>query len=288
MAEAAAGSGGPSPDGGAQPATDDAQAVEMPATISQERLHLIEHVASVDRRLSQIADALAGTQATAAAARSTPAWQRVTDGETRVQVGIAIAALIFLQTRVPQHLSLAGSWLLPAVEVVMIAVLLVLDPGRISRTEKVVRIFSLGFVAVASLANGWAASALVVGLVHGTEGRSAPSLLIVGGNIWLTNVLIFAIWYWELDRGGPAARAAAMRTTPDFVFPQMTSPDLGTPDWEPQFGDYLYLALTNATAFSPTDTMPYTRWSKLTMGLQSLISLSVGALIIARAVNILQ
>jgi uncharacterized membrane protein len=256
MAEAPAGSGTPPPDGAAHGAADGTHTVEVPAS--------------------------------AAAARKTPAWQRVTDGETRVQVGVAIAVLIFLQTRVPQHLSLAGSWVLPTVEVIMIAGLVVLDPGRISRTEKFVRALSLGFVAVASLANGWAAAALVVGLVRGTEGRSAPSLLIVGGNIWVTNVLIFAIWYWELDRGGPAARAAALRKTPDFVFPQMTSPELAEPEWEPEFGDYLYLALTNATAFSPTDVLPYTRWSKMTMAVQALTSLSVGALIIARAVNILQ
>jgi uncharacterized membrane protein len=78
-----------------------------------------------------------------------------------------------------------------------------------------------------------------------------------------------------------------MKPLPDFVFPQMTSTGLAHPDWEPWFGDYLYLAVTNATAFSPTDTLPFSRWSKLTMGVQSLVSLSVGALIVARAVNIL-
>jgi hypothetical protein len=176
---------------------------------------------------------------------------------------------------------------LPLVEAAMIVALLILDPGRISRTERYVRTLGLGFVAVASLANAWALGYLVAGLLRGTTGRSAESLLTSGGNIWLTNVIIFAIWYWELDRGGPAARAQALAATPDFVFPQMTSPELAPAEWEPQFGDYLYLAFTNATAFSPTDVLPYSRWSKMAMALQAMISVSVGALIVARAVNIL-
>ncbi len=162
------------------------------------------------------------------------------------------------------------------------------NPLRISTFDLRVRRLGLMLIALASFANGWAAAYLVIGLVRGTEGRSAEGLILVGGNIWLTNVLIFALWYWELDRGGPGARARAMQPLPDFVFPQMTTQELAEPEWEPTFGDYLYLAVTNATAFSPTDTLPFSRWSKLTMGVQSLVSLSVGALIIARAVNILQ
>jgi hypothetical protein len=103
----------------------------------------------------------------------------------------------------------------------------------------------------------------------------------------LTNVIVFALWYWELDRGGPASRAAARRIHPDFLFPQMSVPDLVHPDWEPAFVDYLFLAFTNATAFSPTDTMPLSRWAKMAMMVQASISVVVVALVIARAVNIL-
>jgi uncharacterized membrane protein len=93
--------------------------------------------------------------------------------------------------------------------------------------------------------------------------------------------------YWELDRGGPAARAAAVRTHPDFLFAQMQNPELADPEWEPQFVDYLYLSFTNATAFSPTDVLPLSRWAKLTMMVQSAVALVVVALVVARAVNVL-
>ena len=104
----------------------------------------------------------------------------------------------------------------------------------------------------------------------------------------LHNVVVFALWYWELDRGGPVARAQATSQYPDFVFPQMLTPELAPTHWESAFVDYLYLSFTNATAFSPTDVLPLSRWAKLTMMVQSAVSLATVALVIARAVNILQ
>ena len=101
-------------------------------------------------------------------------------------------------------------------------------------------------------------------------------------------MIVFSLWYWDLDRGGPVARAHAMRAHPDFLFPQMASPELAPPDWEPLFVDYFYTSFTNATAFSPTDVMPLSRWAKLAMMLQSAVSLATLALVIARAVNILK
>jgi len=96
------------------------------------------------------------------------------------------------------------------------------------------------------------------------------------------------LWYWELDRGGPAARAAAVHTDPEFLFPQMASRHIAKPDWAPGFADYLYVSFTNATAFSPTDTMLLPRWAKMIMLLQSAVSLVTIALVIARAVNVLK
>jgi len=249
---------------------------------------LVEKVAAVDRRLGQVLAALERAETRTTPADGTPTWRRVTQGEERLPVTLAVLVMIALQSRVPTRFTPLGTWTLALIEFAILIVLVALNPRRITRTEQHLRMLSLVLLGVASLANGWAAAYLVVGLVRGTEGRSAVELLTVGGNIWLTNILIFGLWYWDLDRGGPAARAQALADTPDFVFPQMTSPQLASPDWEPKFGDYLYLAMTNATAFSPTDTMPFSRWSKLTMGLQALISLGVGALIVARAVNILQ
>jgi uncharacterized membrane protein len=138
-----------------------------------------------------------------------------------------------------------------------------------------------------SIANAWSAVRLAVRVVEGTMGKDATVLLLTGAAIWLTNVIVFSLWYWDLDRGGPVARALATRTNPDFLFAQMQAPELAPPDWEPGFVDYLYLSFTNATAFSPTDVLPLSRWAKLMMMLQSVVSLVTVALVIARAVNIL-
>jgi len=100
-------------------------------------------------------------------------------------------------------------------------------------------------------------------------------------------VLIFALWYWELDRGGPADRCHAVRMYPDFLFPQLQQPDLAPADWKPSFTDYLYLSLTNAISFAASDVTPLTRWAKMMMMLQSAVSVAAIALVVARAVNIL-
>jgi hypothetical protein len=124
--------------------------------------------------------------------------------------------------------------------------------------------------------------------VRDTAKLTAPELIVTGGAIWLTNVIVFGLWYWEFDRGGPVARVHATHLYPDFQFVQMVSPEMAPPEWEPAFGDYLYLSFTNAAAFSPTDVMPLSRWAKMAMLLQSVISIVTVALVIARAVNILQ
>jgi uncharacterized membrane protein len=108
----------------------------------------------------------------------------------------------------------------------------------------------------------------------------------VGAAVWLTNIIVFALWYWEFDRGGPVARAQGTKPHPYFLFPQMESPHLAHEHWEPAFADYLYLAFTNATAFSPTDAMPLSRWSKMAMLTQSAVSLVTVALVISRAVGL--
>jgi hypothetical protein len=139
-----------------------------------------------------------------------------------------------------------------------------------------------------SLTNGWSLAKLAVGIVGGKVALAAGPLLVTGAVIWLTNVVVFALWYWEFDRGGPVARALNTKQYPDFQFSHMVSPpDQVPPDWEPAFPDYLYLAFTNASAFSPTDVMPMSRWAKLAMTVQSVISIVTVALVVARAVGIL-
>ncbi|HEY6295031.1 MAG TPA: hypothetical protein VIX15_05150 [Streptosporangiaceae bacterium] len=218
-----------------------------------------------------------------------PAWKRPTAGEARWQVAVAVAVAVALQYPLPGRLVLLRPvWLLPTLQGLLLIALVMANPRRINIESRAIRLLSLTLAALLSLANAWSVVRLVVGLVQGTAGNSAGSLLVTGGTIWLINVIVFALWYWEFDRGGPVARAYAVRTYPDFQFVQMASPQLAPPDWEPTFGDYLYLSFTNATAFSPTDTMPLSRWAKMGMTAQATVSIVAVALVVARAVNILR
>ena len=148
-------------------------------------------------------------------------------------------------------------------------------------------VLTLTMTAIVSIANGDLAGAARAPAAAPRRVTNGHELIIAGSEIWLTNVLIFALWYWEVDRGGPGVRAAGLDGQPDFLFPQMTDESELYPGWRPQFVDYLYVSLTNATAFSPTDTMPLSVQAKMIMGLQSLISLVTIGLVVSRAVNIL-
>jgi uncharacterized membrane protein len=217
-----------------------------------------------------------------------PAWLHETRGEGRWPVAAAMVVAIGLQVALPDNLVLVCRWLLPGLELALLIGMIIASPVRFNRESRLLRTTSLILTWLLSLANAWSATVLVIGLVNGQLGQDAGPLLSTGAAIWLTNIIAFAIWYWQFDRGGPAARAHARRTLPDLQFVQMQNPELAHPDWEPQFTDYLYLSFTNATAFNPTDVMPLTRWAKLTMLGQSLVSLITVALVIARAVNILK
>jgi uncharacterized membrane protein len=194
---------------------------------------------------------------------------------------------ICLQLALPDQLTLVSRWLLPGMELAVLIGIVMANPNRLDRESAVLRTASLVLTGLLTVATAWSAALLAEGLIHGRFGKDAGPLLATGAAIWLTNVIAFALWYWQFDRGGPAARAHARRRVPDLLFPQMQSPDLAPPEWEPAFVDYLYLAFTNATAFSPTDVMPLSRWAKLTMLTQALVSLVIVVLVIARAVNIL-
>ena len=138
-----------------------------------------------------------------------------------------------LQGALPDRLVLHPTWLLPTLEALLLVALVIANPYRINKRSKGLRLLGLSTAALLSLANAWSVTRLVIGLVNGTEGNGAGSLLITGGMIWLTNVIVFALWYWEFDRGGPASRANADRAYPDFQFAQMATPQLAPPDWEP-------------------------------------------------------
>jgi uncharacterized membrane protein len=217
-----------------------------------------------------------------------PAWRRRTQGEQRWPGAVAVLSMIVLQLLLPDRLTVFSRWALPAVELIIIGLLAAMHPGDMERRSARLRRTGLTLIVVASLGNAWAALRLVLDIATGVETGTAAQLLMAGGDVWLINVLTFAVWYWELDRGGPLERALGTEEHPDFLFPQMTTPDMAPNDWEPRFLDYLFLAFTNSTAFSPTDTLPLSRGAKVGMLLQSAISLITAALVVAKAVNALQ
>lgn len=222
------------------------------------------------------------------APKPVPTWRRPHEGEHRWPVALVILAAITLQLLTPQNLAFDPKWALPAVEFVLLVGLLLTNPFQINRESSALRTAELALVAAATLAVAWSAVRLGFLLVSGQGKPPQPvAVLISGGTVWLTNVIVFALWYWELDRGGPAARANSREPYPDLLFPQMTLQDLVPVGWRPVFIDYLYLAFTNSTAFSPTDTMPLSRMAKVAMMLQAAVSFLIVVLVIARAVNAL-
>jgi uncharacterized membrane protein len=202
-------------------------------------------------------------------------------------VGVYTTMTIALRLVEPHRESLGPPWLVPGIEISMLAVLALADPARIGTRARWMRGFSivliLSLLAVALLSSVVLITELVRG---GTVTNSGSSLLTSGALIWLGNVLVFGLLYWQLDSGGPLARHERPLVRPDFAFSQQLSPELSTPDWRPQYVDYLILGFTTSTAFSPTDVLPMSHWAKLTMALQSLVSLTVIGLVIARAVNV--
>lgn len=214
-----------------------------------------------------------------------PSWLTPYELENLYPVLFSLAVAATLQLLLPARFVLVHpGWLLPALEFALVAALIFFEllPRDIS-----LRRLSLVLVALVSADNALSSLLLVGRIVSGNAGADARSLLASGGSIWVTNVIVYGVWYWQMDRGGPRARAAAVQVAPDFMFPQMQVTEVAPKDWRPYFLDYLYVSFTNATAFSPTDTMPLTRRAKSLMALQSLVSLVTVALVLARAVNIL-
>jgi hypothetical protein len=146
---------------------------------------------------------------------------------------------------------------------------------------------TISLIAVMTLANTVQGVVLIHDIIEGLRGLTSTLLLGRGAAIWVTNVIAFSLWYWALDRGGPTERAFGTAIRPSFIFPEEASAEWTPEGWEPTYPDYLYLAFTNAAAFSPTDTLPVMVWAKMTMMAQAAISLAVAILVVARAVNIL-
>lgn len=175
-----------------------------------------------------------------------------------------------------------------AVIVILTLALIIGDPGRIDRDVRWLRVLTGSLIGLITLANAGSAVRLVYGIIYVQPFTTSPRVLLAcGGIILLTNVIAFGLWYWDLDRGGAAARAAGSTTPPAFVFPEMTTPEFVREGWYPAFVDYLYLSFNTALAFSPTDVSAIKPWAKVMMMTEEAVSVVVGVLVVARAVNIL-
>ena len=216
-----------------------------------------------------------------------PSWLRPGDPENRMPVLIALIVAIALQLAIPKSYTVVPRWPLIALEILLVVVLVGLNPLRLSRRSTFGRWASYVLLAAITLDNTLSAFVLDVRILSGEVSNNVGVLLGSGGAIYVTNVIVFGIWYWELDRGGPFARREGDSAYPDFMFPQMTERELAPPNWRPEFIDYLYVSFTNVVAFSPTDTMPMARWAKAMMTVQAIVSFTTLALVIARAVNVL-
>jgi uncharacterized membrane protein len=192
---------------------------------------------------------------------------------------------IALRVWLPNDSPVRVAWLVPAVEGVLLVVLLASDPNTLRKNARWLRPLGIALVLVLVAAALWSTVLLIYDLIKGSGVTESPTkLLASGGVVWLGNNLAFALLYWLMDSGGPIARSQ-IETPVDFAFTQHMSPELAPPAWRPVFLDYLHLGFTNATAFSPTDVMPLSHRAKYTMMVHSTVALALFGLIVARAVN---
>lgn len=212
--------------------------------------------------------------------------RRIRLGDPHWPVQLALAVIIVLQLTLADQVSLGPDWLAPAIEAFLLAGLIVVAPRRATHDPPGRRELAMVLLALVSAFNVTSLGLLVHYLVTGGDAHG-EDLILSGTKLILTNVLLFAVWFWELDRGGAVARFTGTSALPDFLFPQMDDPRLAPKGWRPGFVDYLYTSLTNANAFSPTDTMPLTHTAKVIMAVESVSSLVTIGLVLARAVNIL-
>jgi uncharacterized membrane protein len=207
--------------------------------------------------------------------------------EPRWPASLAVAAALVFSTTLPETLTIQPGWVIPVLEGALLIALQVTAPSRHRGERRLIRLASLLLIALLNLAIV-VSLALLVHVVLTGGPVTGRTLIFSGVQIWLTLILVFSLWYWELDRGGPTLRGHADERRPDFLFQQMATHELGQMDWMPGFVDYLYLSFTNATAFSPTDTMPLTPQAKVLMLVEAFASITTIVMVAGRAVNILR
>jgi hypothetical protein len=208
--------------------------------------------------------------------------------ERRWPMAAAVLVAIVLQVITPHNGRLVFWWVFPVLELAALVAVTLRDPGRIDGRTRAARRATLVLIALLTVGTLGGLVVLALDVVDKSYGYvGATALLGRGAALWVTNVVVFSLWFWELDRGGAAERAAASKVPPSFGFPEEAMPELAPDGWMPRYPDYLFLSFTNATAFSPTDTLPVRTWAKMTMMIESVISLITAILVIARAINVL-
>lgn len=228
-----------------------------------------------------------------------PERQPPPESEPRWHASLTVLAALALYVTLPPRLTIGPAWLAPTLILLVLIPLTIFSPRRGHETRRT-RFWSILLIALVNFFNLVSVLLLVASFFHPEKAakHSAAMVMRAGAQVWFTNVLVFGLWFWELDGDGPDARAhvtpAAELQNADFLFPQMQMTIAGESEapsnvrsWKPKLLDYLYLAFTNSTAFSPTDVMPLSRWAKLLMATEALISLITVAIVISRAINIL-
>lgn len=220
-------------------------------------------------------------------------------GEARLPAVVAVLCAVALQVLLPDRLLLGPRAALPALELLLLLPLVVVNPVRMTRQTRWSRPVAIALAALILLANLLVLGLLIRALIDGTVKDAVP-LLLAALQVWTTNVIAYGLLYWELDRGGPVSRTQRKRTdlpVADFRFPQDEDHDAidevargssAKHDWVPTLVDYLYVSVTNSSAFSPTDTMPLSPRVKLLMALESTSALALSLLVVSRAVAALQ
>lgn len=211
-------------------------------------------------------------------------------GERRLPMALAVVVAGGLSLLIPEDFRVSRDLGLGYVVVLLLllVVLIVGDPGRIDREKRWLRITTGVMIAFITLSSMLAVVRLVLGILEEADFATPGQLLAIGGVVWISNVIAFSLWYWHLDGGGPAARAHGTSTGPPaFQFPEEGIPALVEAGWYPQYVDYLALSFNASTAFSPSDVSAVRHWSKLWLMTESLISLTLLALVLARAINVL-
>lgn len=203
-------------------------------------------------------------------------------------VELAVIGAVILQVLLPAHLTIGPQYFIAVMELLLLVGLRLTAPATHDFASEVRRLVGLTLTALVSITNIASLIFVCLDLVNGSHNLTGRQLLVSAVSIYITNIILFGLWYWQLDGGGPGGRGTH-RPPVDFLFPQMNTPDEITeePHWRPTFFDYCFLSITNATAFSPTDALPLTHRAKLLMGIQAFVSLSTVAIVAARAVNIL-